>query len=160
MADIVRSMHEPLPDTMEVRYADMGDGTHALVTASVQASAVMDYVAIAQGTYDASQTAELTNPGARGAYFVMDITTVPGTDTIQLFVDVWNIAENDWYAIAQDDATAATGVRQLLIYPGAVDTDSDLDKVVQLPLPHRLRVRVTHSAASDFVYSVGVAYCV
>jgi len=35
MADIDRAQGAPIPATMVTRYKDMGDGTHALQTASV-----------------------------------------------------------------------------------------------------------------------------
>ncbi|OQA21242.1 MAG: hypothetical protein BWY63_01324 [Chloroflexi bacterium ADurb.Bin360] len=34
MADIVRAQREQIPATMQTRYRDMGDGTHALVVAA------------------------------------------------------------------------------------------------------------------------------
>ena len=46
-----------------------------------------------------------------------------------------------------------------LVYPGAVDTDSLLTHVTQLPLPHEWRCRVnTGEGSGTWAFSLGVQY--
>lgn len=69
MADIVKAQNDGVPTTMQSRYRDMGDGTHALITASVLSPG-----SSLQWTY---VDGELITPGGAAA-----AATVPTTATI------------------------------------------------------------------------------
>lgn len=99
-----------------------------------------------------------SNPGFKGAYIIWDITAVPGAgETAQLFVDILQ-PDGSYTAIYQTAALATVGVRKYLLYPGAVDTGSQLNQVCQLPLPSTWHIRILHSAGGNFTYAVGVYY--
>jgi len=108
----------------------------------------------------ASQSFELWNLQYRGVLIAWNITTAPGVQTVQLFVDALNPATAQYFAIAQGGALTTIGQRTYMVYPGAIDTNTELTAVTQLPLPRRWRIRITHSGTGDWVYSLGIQYLI
>jgi len=99
-----------------------------------------------------------TNYNARGVIVVIKVTAVPGTDTITVYIDGHDPASNDWYVLLTGSALDTTGIRAYVVCPGAGSAVGDIDAVSSHPLPRKWRVRVVHSAATDFTYSVGASY--
>ena len=98
------------------------------------------------------------NERAVGAYILLDITGVPGAgETLQLFVDIFQ-PDGSFTAIFQSAALSTTGLRKYLIYPGAVDDNSQLTSLTRLPLPRTWRIRMSPSASGNFTYAVGGYY--
>lgn len=120
---------------------------------------------IASGSYNyANQTAKQVTPHwAKGAYFILDVGGHPASGTLQWFLDVRNPCNGEYSAIAQGTALAGTGTtdtpKKYLVYPDAVDTNSLLTAITQLPMPHEWRSRVITSGGSGtWAYSLGVQY--
>jgi hypothetical protein len=101
---------------------------------------------------------DLVNYNAKGILLFFDITAVPGTDTVQLVVQVKDFASGGYNDFLVGTAWSTTGRRTYLLYPGAVNTSGDVDVVEGSPLPRTWRVAIIHSAATDFTYSVGGCY--
>jgi len=99
-----------------------------------------------------------TNYNARGVIVAIKVTAVPGTDTITVYIDGHDPASNDWYVLLTGSALDTTGMRAYVVCPGAGSAVGDIDAVSSHPLPRKWRVRVVHSAATDFTYSVGASY--
>jgi len=177
MADVDVGISGSLPDHLTFKYKDMGDGTYALVgyagAASGEGSARME--AYNETTWDSyrnntnvdilasavratsTTSATQTNYNSRGAYILFDITVVPGTDTVQLFVDILQ-PDGTFTAIMQGAAISAAALYKYLLFPEAVDDDSQLTEVTRVPIPRTWHIRIIHSAASDFTYAVSAYY--
>jgi len=118
---------------------------------------------IASGTYSASQTsAQYENPLATGLYLLLYIYALPSSGTFQLFLDIYNPADNDYTGIWQGGEITATGSaigsRKYLIYPGAVDDQSQLTLVDRIPMPMLYRLRANIGGALNWSYCVGYQY--
>lgn len=107
------------------------------------------------------------NYSAVGMYLYWDFHTQPVSGTVQLFIDLYNPATQDYSAIWQSDEYSGTGtvttLKKYLFYPGAVDTDSQLTEVDQLPVPPRWRARLLHDPEGSpwdltWAYSLVAAY--
>lgn len=92
-------------------------------------------------------------PGSKGATFVLTVTAVPGVDTVQLVIEGKDRASGTYETLLTGAARVATGQDVFTIYPGITETAGiDLSD----PLPDVYRIRVVHSAGTNFTYSVGV----
>lgn len=106
-----------------------------------------------------NNAAQQTCYNARGMIVFVSITAVPGTDTVTFG---WTAkgpvtGTYDTNIGAASGALATNGVRSYLFYPGAV-TNNAYTTVYNGPVPRDWRIEVTHSAASNFTYSVSVQY--
>lgn len=116
-----------------------------------------EYTVLASAVRAASnQSPEFSNEGTyRGLLMFLNITAVPGVQTITLNIEAQDILTGVWQTYAIIPATAATGNLYILVYPGAVETLAIGNLTVQgLPLPRRWRVNMSHSGAGNFTYSV------
>lgn len=94
-----------------------------------------------------------SNADNTGVHLIFDVTSVPGTDTVQVAIEGINPVDGSAYTILEGTATAATTTQILKVFPGApVAANSSANDM----LPKNWRVTVTHSAGSNFTYSVGV----
>lgn len=94
------------------------------------------------------------NVDGRGLVCYFDLSAVPGVVTVQLVVQALDPASGAWIDLASDAAQSAVGKRELLVYPGGA-AGGAFDTVVSAPLPKTWRVRIVHSGAGNFTYSVG-----
>ena len=145
------------------------EGKDVYAYATYNAAGVEDaggaYCLITSGSYNYSiQTDKQVTPQwAKGAYFILDIGGVPASGSLVWTLDVCNPCNGEYTAFAQGSYIQASGsiavARKYLVYPGAVDTDSLLTHVTQLPLPHEWRCRVnTNGGSGTWAYSLGVQY--
>jgi len=102
-------------------------------------------------------SADLTNRGAAGVIIYFNVSAVPGTDTVTLSVEGKDPVSGN-YGVIFTAAAIATTVQpaRYIIYPGASGTGPTA--TLACPIPRTWRVKITHSAASNFTYSVGAAY--
>jgi hypothetical protein len=107
-------------------------------------------------------SADQKSNGALGAYILWDIVTQPVSGSIQMFIDIKNDPSGDYTCIYQTGEFCGTGtvntIKKYLLYPGAVDTGSQLTGVCQLPIPPVWRIRIDHVSPLVWDYSVMVAY--
>jgi hypothetical protein len=92
-------------------------------------------------------------PGNRGVKVVLDATAVPGVDTVQLVVENKDVTSGKYVQVLAAVARAGAGTDTLTVYPGGVVTAnvSANDEIADT-----YRIRVVHSAGTNFTYSVGV----
>lgn len=92
-------------------------------------------------------------PGSRGCKVTLNLTAVPGTDTVQPIIEGKDRVSGAYYPILTGAAQVATGVYVLTVLPGAAVT---ANVSASDALPDTYRVRVVHSAGSNFTYSLSV----
>ena len=105
-------------------------------------------------------SADQTNYNARGVLLFLSITAVPGGDTVRIDVLGKDPISGTYKNLLVGTPQAATGVYTAIVYPGAVDTDSQITDETALPLPRTWRAAVTHSAGTSFTYSLSAVYIV
>lgn len=91
-----------------------------------------------------------------GAIFSLDITAVPGGDTVQLVLEWFDPASNTWVSLFADATQVATARRTVLVHPQAGSAAAGIDAVVNFTLPEKWRARVVHSGSGSFTYSLGM----
>ena len=103
----------------------------------------------------ANTSADQENWDAKGVVIVLDITSVPTTDTITLTIQGKDPASGKYYTILAGAAQVAAATVVMRVYPGltAISNLTFGDA-----LPNHWRVSIAHSAASNFTYSVGASY--
>lgn len=104
-------------------------------------------------TYSATTTSEdQVNYDHKSLHLTFDLTSVPDTDTVTPKVQGFDSTSGKYYDILVGTSHATTSTVTLKIGPGFAET-SNVSTNNMLPLIWR--VVVTHSASSNFVYSVG-----
>lgn len=97
------------------------------------------------------------NTEASGLIAYLNVTAVPGIDTVQLVLEEQDPASGVWSTVAATTATTLTGMVKLKIKQAIVAVAASVTGIqVQDTLPALWRLRVVHSAASNFTYSLGV----
>jgi hypothetical protein len=110
-------------------------------------------VIIASGARVANNSSDdAYNPHSQGAVIIIDMTVVPGVDTVTFTVEGFDPASQKYYPILVSAAIVAVSTVVLRVFPGAV-VAANLAASDVIPL--KWRVRAVHSAASSFTYSVG-----
>lgn len=108
---------------------------------------------LASAVKAATQTlADQTNRSHKGIQVTLDVTVVPGTDTVTLSIQRKDPTSGKYSTILAAAARVATGTDVLTVYPSIPDEANLRQAQV---LPDTFRLLVTHSAASNFTYSVG-----
>lgn len=92
------------------------------------------------------------NQNHRGVHVIVDVTAVPGVDTVTFTIQGQDSVSGEWYDILASTAISATGTTVLRVYPGLTEAANEVESDF---LPAIWRVSVDHSAATDFDYSVG-----
>ena len=86
----------------------------------------------------------------RGVYIFAKVTSVPGGDTLTFTIQGKDV-DGTYYTILASTASAASGTVTLKVYPGLPNTANVSSNEV---LPDLWRVTVTHSAGTNFTYSI------
>lgn len=86
----------------------------------------------------------------RGGHFILAISAVPGVDTVTLNIEGLDALGNA-YPILTSAALVAAATTVLRIYPGLA---AAANLAVSDFLPDRWRYTLTHSAGSNFTYSL------
>ena len=92
--------------------------------------------------------------GARGVKAVLNVTAVPGVDTVQLIIEGRDPVSGAYYTVIAAAARVASGIDVLTVYPGITVA---ANVAVSDALPDVYRGRVVHSAGSNFTYSLSLA---
>lgn len=88
----------------------------------------------------------------RGVDVIIDMTVVPGVDTVTFFIEGQDPVSGKWYLILASAALVAVATTVLRVYPGLTPA---ANAVASAALPRAWRVRTVHSAGTNFTYSVG-----
>ncbi len=92
------------------------------------------------------------NRSARGIVLIVDVTAVPGIDTVTPKIQGKDPASGKYYDILVGAVIVAGSTVVLRIYPGLV---AAANLTVSDILPRDWRFVMTHSAGSNFTYTVG-----
>lgn len=87
--------------------------------------------------------------GQIGSHFVINMTVVPGVDTVTFTIQGKDSLGN-YYTLLASTAIVATGITVLKICPGIT---ASANAAAADELPDMYRILCTHSAASDFNYT-------
>lgn len=110
-------------------------------------------VVFASGVRNASgDSGALLNNACRGVDVIIDITVAPGVDTVTFTIQGLDPVSGKWYDILASAALAAVATTVLRVFPGSTVTANLKENAA---LPRTWRVKTTHSAATNFTYSVG-----
>lgn len=92
-------------------------------------------------------------PGMRGVKVVLDITTVPGVDTVTMTIQGKDPVSGKYYTILASAALVAVATTVYTVFPGApVSANVSANDTI----PDIYRLIFTHSAGTNFVYSASV----
>jgi hypothetical protein len=98
------------------------------------------------------------NPEASGIIAYLNITAVPGVDSVSLVLEEQDPASGVWTQVAATLPILVTGMVRLKLKQAiAAITASATQVQVQDTLPPIWRLRVVHSGAGSFTYSLGIA---
>jgi hypothetical protein len=102
-----------------------------------------------------TSSADQSNYWNRGAYFVLDVTNVPGSaPSLTLSVEGKDGTTGKYFTIfAATTPITATGTTAYPVMPGAPETAG---LSTGKPLPRTYRVTVTHGNANSVTYAVGI----
>jgi hypothetical protein len=96
------------------------------------------------------------NQEASGVIAYLNVTAVPGVDTVQLVLEEQDPASLVWSTVAATTATAVTGLVKLKLKQAIAAVAATTTLVqAQDTLPGTWRIRVVHSAGTNFTYSLG-----
>lgn len=101
------------------------------------------------------------NAEVSGAVFYLNVTAAPGVETLQLVLEEQDPVSGVWSTVTSTLATTATGMVRMKIKSAITAVAASTTQVVvQDVLPAIWRIRVVHSAAGNWTYSLGCAlYC-
>lgn len=99
-----------------------------------------------------NNSADQKNRNATGLHLIIDVTAVPGVDTVTFVIKGKDPLSGKYYTVLSGSAISATGTTVLKMFPGFTNVANSVANDV---LPADWRVEVTHSAATNFTYSVG-----
>lgn len=115
----------------------------------------------------ATRTSDNVNVGSgqRGVMLALDITKAPNAaETLTLQLEAKDPASGKYvpitaFAASKKGEELGAGTTLLFsVYPGALETAAVANHEVQgLGLPRNFRVKVTHSGAGSWTYSVGAS---
>lgn len=91
----------------------------------------------------------------RGVEVVLDMTAVPGVATVTFTIEALDPTSGKYFTLLASTAIVATGTTVLRVYPGLT---AAANAVANDVLPRGWRVTATHSAGTNFTYSVGANY--
>lgn len=128
---------------MDVRRKDSQDFDDENRAVTVLASAVRAAT---------NNSVDLKNKNYRGLHLVIDMTVVPGVDTVTFTIQGKDPLSGKYYTILASAAIVAVSTVVLKVYPGLT---AAANLVASDVLPEDWRVLATHSAATNFTYSVG-----
>lgn len=99
-----------------------------------------------------NNSADQKNRDAKGLHVIIDMTAVPGVDTVTFTIQGKDPLSGKYYTLLASAAIAAVSTVVLKVYPSLT---AAANLVASDVLPTDWRVLATHSAATNFTYSVG-----
>jgi hypothetical protein len=98
-----------------------------------------------------NNSANQNNYGNRGVHVIVDVTAAPGVDTVTPKIQGYDPVSGTYYDLVVGAAIVAASTVVLKVYPG-ITVAANLSVSDFLPLTWR--VVMTHSAGTNFTYSV------
>ena len=138
-------------------YTQTIQGKYTVLPSTVRAATQTILGATLISPIDGAGNATGINPEVSGIIAYLNVTAVPGVDTVQLVLEEQDHVSGVWSQIAATTATAVTGMVRLKVKQAIAAIAASTTQVqVQDTLPATWRLRVVHSAGSNFTYSLGV----
>lgn len=139
-------------------YTPIIQGIYIAIASAVKAST---QIVIGKDLISPNNASPIFSPGivaeASGLIAYLNVTAVPGVDTVQLVLDEQDPASGVWSQIAATTATAVTGMVKMKVKQAIAAAAATTTLVqVQDTLPAAWRIRVVHSAGTNFTYSLGI----
>lgn len=129
----------------------------ALASAARTATQIINGRTIIDPAYNTGLSGNGINPEASGLIAYLNITVAPGVETLQLVLEEQDPVSLTWSTVAATTAAAVTGMVKLKIKQAITAVAASGTGIqVQDTLPAIWRVRVIHSAASSWTYSLGI----
>lgn len=128
--------------------------------AHVLDGALQEFAVLASAERTATtNSADFTNPGAKGVILTVDVTAETDTPEITLSV-TYKVPTLGAYETLFTAALAidAVGTHTYIVYPGPLTASDDVVEVQDLPIPRTWRVTITHADADAMTYSVNGCY--
>lgn len=95
-------------------------------------------------------TSDLLNPNGSGCTVVVDITAISGTSpTLTVTVQGKDVASGKYYTIISGAALNATGTTVMRVYPGIIQTDTNV--LASKTMPEWFRISYTVGGTSPSV---------
>lgn len=101
-----------------------------------------------------NNSGDLLNEHGRGVVVVVNMTVVPGVETVTFTIQGKDEASGTYHTLLASAALDAAGATVLRVYPGLT---AAANAVATLIVPRVWRVLATHSASGSFTYSVGAS---
>lgn len=95
---------------------------------------------------------------ARGVMVVLDLTAFTTAASLQVAIEVFDVASGKYVDLLAATAVTATGTFAYIVAPGATAAGGGVTKSVSAWLQKQWRIRVIHGNANSHTYSVGFAY--
>jgi hypothetical protein len=92
-------------------------------------------------------------PGNHGCIVVFNVTAVPGVDSVTMSIEGKDPVSGTYFTVLAAAARLTTGADVLQVQPGGAVT---ANVSANASLPDVYRIKVTHSAGSNFTYGVSV----
>lgn len=102
---------------------------------------------------NADHAVRVVNTQGKACHLIMDITAVPGVDTVTVTIQGRDPTSGKLYTILQSAALVAAATTVLRVGPGLPATANLSANDV---LPKEVVIDFNHSAASNFTYSAGL----
>lgn len=99
-----------------------------------------------------TQTEDFVNNQHESAHVVIDVTVVPGVDTVTVTLEGKDPASGKYYTLLASTAILTVSTVVMRVGAGLVAVGN---LVANDELPATWRVKVTHSGSGNFTYSVG-----
>lgn len=104
------------------------------------------------------QSADQSNPNARGVQIVLNVTAASGTGGLTVTVVGKDPVSGTYYALnASPTAVTATGTTVYELYPGDGAASGGVTQRTSGPLPRVWGIKVAVGDASSYTYSIGVS---
>jgi hypothetical protein len=102
----------------------------------------------------ADHAVPVVNTQGKACHLVIDMTAVPGVETVTVTIQGKDPASGKLYTILASTALVAVATTILKVGPGLT---AAANLVANDVLPHDLVIDFNHSAAGSFTYSAGLA---
>jgi len=97
------------------------------------------------------------NAEASGLIAYCNVTAAPGVETLQLVLEEQDPASGTWSQVTATTATTVAGMIKLKVKPSIAAVAASVSGVtIQDILPATWRLRVVHSGAGNWTYSLGI----
>jgi hypothetical protein len=103
-----------------------------------------------------TNSSDITAYNAKAILVILDISSVPGGDTVTVSLTGKDPVSGNYVTLAAGQAQSATGTTAIAIGTGVTTVSGASYSANNVPVPRVFRVTVTHSAGTNFTYSVTV----